>query len=216
MGPGDAQVKDVRQHGGCRCLEVLDIIAQHRASTNHVSRVRKHWPIDDAGGENPGMEPPRHHLSRPFQNTAGPQPDAISHPTTLLSLIFAFWCFSHNDIIISLSLNVINLILLEHQHISIIILITLCIRLVDLGIVRQFAVLFQVASFFDGIFDDDVGLVVLEISQGDQDDVAGVDPDLRGATEKVSILPMSFLCLLNGGIMASAVRLTFFLILPRM
>jgi hypothetical protein len=50
--------------------------------------------------------------------------------------------------------------------------------LVDGEIILELSVGFEVTSLVRGVSVDDVGAVVLELSEGEEDDVAGGDPDL--------------------------------------
>lgn len=54
----------------------------------------------------------------------------------------------------------------------------LCILLVDLGSFWQLAVLFQITGLFHSVLDDNIRLVVLEVTQRDQNDITVVNPDL--------------------------------------
>lgn len=53
------------------------------------------------------------------------------------------------------------------------------ICLVDLGIFRQLAVCLEISCLIGRVLHDYVGLVVLEFTEGEKDDVALIDPDLN-------------------------------------
>ena len=52
------------------------------------------------------------------------------------------------------------------------------VGLVDLGVLGQLAVGLERAGLVGGVLEDDVALVVLVVAEGEEDDVALVDPDL--------------------------------------
>ena len=52
------------------------------------------------------------------------------------------------------------------------------VGLVDLGVLGQLAVGLERAGLVSGVLEDDVALVVLVVAEGEEDDVALVDPDL--------------------------------------
>lgn len=52
------------------------------------------------------------------------------------------------------------------------------VGLVDLCVFGELAQVLQVTGLVGGVLEDDVALVVLEVSEGEEDDVALVDPDL--------------------------------------
>lgn len=55
---------------------------------------------------------------------------------------------------------------------------------VDFSGFRQFAVRLQIPRFVRRVLDDHVGLVVLEVTERKEDDVALVDPHLTGGSVK--------------------------------
>lgn len=57
-------------------------------------------------------------------------------------------------------------------------LVTVGIGLVDLGVLGQLAVGLEGAGLIGGVLQDDVALLILVVAQGEEDDVALVDPDL--------------------------------------
>lgn len=52
------------------------------------------------------------------------------------------------------------------------------VGLVDLGVLGELAVGLEGSGLVGSVLEDDVALVVLEVSEGQEDDVALVDPDL--------------------------------------
>lgn len=52
------------------------------------------------------------------------------------------------------------------------------VRLVDLLVLGELAVGLEGAGLVGGVLEDDVALVVLVVAEGEEDDVALVDPDL--------------------------------------
>lgn len=52
------------------------------------------------------------------------------------------------------------------------------VRLVDLGVLGELAVGLEGTGLVGSVLEDHVALVVLEVSEGEEDDVALVDPDL--------------------------------------
>jgi hypothetical protein len=63
------------------------------------------------------------------------------------------------------------------------------VRLVDFCGLREFAILLELASLVGRVLLNDVGFVVLEVAEGDEDDVALVDPDLHeGSRKEVSFV----------------------------
>jgi len=52
------------------------------------------------------------------------------------------------------------------------------IGLVNLGALGQFTVGLQVSGLLSVVLENDISLVVLEITEGNQDDISLVDPDL--------------------------------------
>lgn len=52
------------------------------------------------------------------------------------------------------------------------------VGLVDLCVLGQLAKVLEITSLVGGVLEDDVALAVLEVSEGEEDDVALVDPDL--------------------------------------
>lgn len=57
-------------------------------------------------------------------------------------------------------------------------LVTICVCLVDLGTFWQFSVGLQRSSLVGRVFQYHIALLVLVVSQGEEDDVSLVDPDL--------------------------------------
>ena len=57
-------------------------------------------------------------------------------------------------------------------------LVAVGVRLVDLGALGQLAVCFETSGFVCAVFEDDVALFVLVVTQREENDVALVDPDL--------------------------------------
>ncbi|KAL3955075.1 hypothetical protein ACCO45_010638 [Purpureocillium lilacinum] len=52
------------------------------------------------------------------------------------------------------------------------------VGLVDLGVLRQLAIGLESSGLIGGVLEDNIALVVLEVAQGEEDDVALVNPDL--------------------------------------
>lgn len=76
--------------------------------------------------------------------------------------------------------NIINVGLLELDSTLIIVaalIATLCL-LVDRKVGFELSVRFQVTRLIRGVFMDDVCSLILELSEREEDDIAGGDPDL--------------------------------------
>ena len=56
--------------------------------------------------------------------------------------------------------------------------LTISICLVDLCILRKFAVGFERTGFVGGILENNVALLILVVAEGEKDDVSLVNPDL--------------------------------------
>lgn len=59
------------------------------------------------------------------------------------------------------------------------------IGLVNLGALGQFTVGLQVSGLLSVVLENDISLVVLEITEGNQDDISLVDPDLDRTKKRV-------------------------------
>lgn len=57
-------------------------------------------------------------------------------------------------------------------------LVAICVRLVDLGVLGQFAVRLETSGLVGRVLQDDVAFLVLVVPQREQDDVTLVDPHL--------------------------------------
>lgn len=69
-------------------------------------------------------------------------------------------------------------LILSELHAHILVLAAVCVGLVDLGCLGQFTIGLETSSLVGAVLEDDVSLLVLVVSEREQDDVALVDPDL--------------------------------------
>ena len=82
-------------------------------------------------------------------------------------------------------LNVVNVdltaalaVVLAEVEADALFLTAVCVGLVDLGRLGQLAVCLQASCFVGVVLEDDVALLVLVVTQRQEDNVALVDPDL--------------------------------------
>lgn len=61
-------------------------------------------------------------------------------------------------------------------------------RLVDFSVLWKLAVRLKIPRLVSSVFDDDIGFVVLEIAQREQDNIALVDPNLQFLCKDVSVI----------------------------
>lgn len=80
------------------------------------------------------------------------------------------------------SLNVIDIRVTSELDSIIITIVSEGIGLVDLGGVGKLAVRLEVSGLLRGVLDDDISLLVLEVSKRNQDDISLVDPNLYQTT----------------------------------